>query len=75
MTTNRQFILNCINGMSDDALLKLWDALFECANQRSPIITACEWCEAQHGGECPVETFACSVDATAWMQREAVLRK
>lgn len=75
MTTNRQFILNCINGMSDASLLKLWDAVFEYGGRRPPIISACEWCEARHGGECPEETFTCNVDAAAWMQSEAVLRK
>ena len=75
MITNRHFILKCIEGMSDESLLTFWDELFECANQRPPIISACEWCNAQHGGECPAETSVCSVDAAAWMQSEAVLRK
>ena len=75
MTTNRQFILNCIQGMSDASLLTLWDTLFEYADKKAPILTACEWCEAQHGGECPRETFVCNVDAAGWMQSEAVLRK
>jgi len=75
MTTNRQFILNCIQGMSDATLLLLWDTIFECGGQRPPILSACEWCEAQHGGECPEEAYVCNVDAVAWMQSEAVLRK
>ena len=74
MITNRQFILNCIQGMSDENLLTLWDTLFECAGKKAPILSACEWCEAQHGG-CPDDAFACNVDAAAWMQSEAVLRK
>lgn len=73
--TNRQFILNCIQGMSDETLLKLWDTLFECSNMKPPIISACEWCETRHGGECPEEAFTCNVDAAAWMKSEAVLRK
>ena len=75
MTTNRQFILNCINGLSDAALLTLWDTLFESQCKKPPILSACEWCEAQHGGECPGELQVCFVDAPAWMQSEAVLRK
>lgn len=76
MTTNRQFILNCINGMSDASLLKLWDTVFEYGGRRPPILSACEWCEARHCGECPEEeTGVCNVDAAAWMQSEAVLRK
>lgn len=75
MTTNRQFILNCIQGMSDESLLTVWDTIFELGGMKPPILSACETCEADHGGECPAETFTCNVDAAAWMRSEAVLRK
>ena len=75
MITNRQFILNCIQGMSDKSLLTLWDTLFECGGMKPPIISACEACEAEHGGECPGVLHVCFVDAPAWMRSEAVLRK
>ena len=75
MTTNRQFILNCIQGMSDESLLTIWDTIFEFGGQKPPILSACETCEADHDGQCPGELHNCFVDATAWMKREAVLRK
>ena len=75
MITNRQFILNCINGMSDESLLTLWDTLFECSGMKSPIISACEVCEAEHG-ECNFEHLSqCSEAGVAWMKREVVMRK
>lgn len=73
--TNRQFILNCINGLSDESLLAVWDTIFELGVMKPPILSACETCEADHGGQCPGELHVCFVDATAWMQREAVPRK
>ena len=72
--TNRTFILKCIAGLSDESLLSLWDTIYECSVDRMPIVSACEICEAEHGGECPTGLFDCEVDAKAYMRREAVLR-
>lgn len=72
--TNREFILNCIQGMSDSKLRLLWETLFEYSGVPMPCVSACEACEAEHG-ECTFEhPSQCSEAGAAWMKREVVLR-
>ena len=72
--TNRDFILKCIAGLSDERLLDLWDTIFDGSNTKPPIVTACNACMADHGMECPGGVGVCVLDAGAWMKREVVLR-
>ena len=71
--TNREFILKCINGLSDERLLDLWESIFCCSP--APIISACESCPHRDDEECFANSKACAEQGAAWMQREAVLRK
>ena len=73
MTTNRQFILNCITGLSDERLQDLWETIFACSP--APIISACESCPHQFDEDCVASSEACKEQGAAWMQSEAVLRK
>jgi len=71
--TNREFIIKCISGLSDGGLFDLWNTIWECDPDHMPIISACETCAGENGGDCP-GNYICCVDGPAWMQREAIPR-
>ena len=54
--TNREFIIAQVQKEKNAMrLIDVFECLYECCPDKSPVRSACEFCEAIHDGKCPDE--------------------